>query len=166
MQTLTPTSRFVGLHSSSRRVGDRAILPNGLTRSASDSFDITKDFGTLKSSSQSTSNTASKQNPIFYKFKLDKDSKVRLTLENKRRFNPFTDLFNTPSVFATIFDSDKSSVQTLSKVDPGKSQKFTTKKLESGTYYLKVSVGGSKREVKYNLQVRRASSSFLGGLFG
>lgn len=163
MQTST-ASRFVGLQAS-RRWGDRAILPNGLTRSASDTFDISKDFGTLKSSSQSVSNTASKQNPIFYKFKLDKDSKVRVTLENKRRFNPFTDLFTTPSIFATIFDSDKSTVQTLSKVDPGKNRKLTSKKLDSGTYYLKVAVSGSKRDVRYNLQIRRASSGFLNGLF-
>jgi hypothetical protein len=138
------------------------LLSPSIRRSAS-LFDIDKDFGTLNSSKTKTaSSNASKQDPIYYRFKLDKRSGVRLTLENNRSFNPFTDLLKKPSVFAAVLNDNGRTLQTLSGVDPGKTDKFTTNKFDSGTYYLRVSVKGSNRSADYTLQVRRASS----GLFG
>jgi hypothetical protein len=137
-------------------------------RRSSSLFDIDKDFGTLSSSKTKTaSSTASKQDSIYYQFDIDKRSKVRLTLQNKRSFNPFTDLFKKPSVFASVLNESGRVLQTLSGVEPSDTKKFTTNKFDSGTYYLKVSVKGSNRSVDYTLQIRRASSGLFGtGIFG
>jgi hypothetical protein len=144
-----------------------ANLLSPAIRRSSSLFDIDKDFGTLSSSKTKTaSSTASKQDPVYYQFNLDKRSRARLTLQNNRSFNPFTDLFKKPSVFAAVLNESGRTLQTLSGVDPGKTDKFTTNKFDSGTYYLKVSVKGSSRSVDYTLQIRRASSGLLGtGLF-
>jgi hypothetical protein len=129
---------------------------------------IEKDFGTLKKSSSSEdSSKASKAEPLFYKFKLDKRSRVRVSLQNERSFNPFTDLLKQPSLVASVLDDRGSNLQTFNKVAPGKTKDFTTTdKLDSGNYFLKVTVAGSNRSVDYKLKVRRASSGVFGtGLF-
>jgi hypothetical protein len=130
-------------------------------------FEIKKNLGTLKSSSVEDSGTASKANPLFYKAKLEKRSRIRVSLDNQRTFNPFTDLLKQPSLVASVLDDRGRNLQTFDKVAPGKTQQFTTTdKLDSGNYFLKVTVAGSKRSVDYKLQVRRASSGLFGtGLF-
>lgn len=129
-------------------------------------FTLKKDFSTLKSSSFNDSDTASAAKPIYYQFKLDRRTKVKLTLDNQRRFNPFTDLLKAPNLFATVLDDDGRSVQASSKAGPGKSESFTTRSLDEGTYFLKMSISGSRRDVKYALKIRRASSGLFGtGLF-
>ncbi|HEY9641341.1 MAG TPA: hypothetical protein V6C57_12720 [Coleofasciculaceae cyanobacterium] len=153
---------------STRTFTNANLLSSPMIRRSSSLFDIDKDFGTLSSSKTKTaSSTASKQDSIYYQFTLDKRSKAQVTLQNNRSFNPFTDLFKKPSVFAAVLNESGSTLQTLASVDPGKTKKFTTNKFDSGTYYLKVSVKGSNRSVDYQLQIRRASSGLFGtGLFG
>ena len=143
-------------------------LASPLSRANSSSlFKIEKNFGTLKSSKVEDSSTASKADPLFYEFKLDKRSRVGVSVKNQRNFNPFTDLIKRPNLVTSVLDESGHSLQTFAKVGPGKNKQFTTTdKLDSGTYFLKVTVSGSKRSVDYNLQLRRASSGLFGtGLF-
>ncbi len=136
--------------------------------SSSPLFAIKKDFGTLKKSSSSEdSSKASKATPLFYQFDLDKRSRVRVSLQNERNFNPLTDLIKQPNLVASVLTDRGNSLQTFNKVAPGKTKDFTTTdKLDSGHYFLKVTVAGSNRSVDYKLKVRRASSGVFGtGLF-
>ena len=131
-------------------------------------FTIQKDFGTLKKSSSSEdSSKASKADPLFYKFKLDKRSRVRVSLQNQHSFNPVTDLLKQPNVVASVLNDRGNSLQTFNKVAPGKTKDFTTTdKLDSGSYFLKVTIAGSNRSADYKLKIRRASSGLFGtGLF-
>jgi hypothetical protein len=142
-------------------------LSRASASSSSPLFDIKKNLGTLKSSNVEDSSTASKATPLFYQFSLDKRSRVRVSLDNQRKFNPFTDLLKQPNLVASVLNDSGRSLQTFDKVAPGKTKQFTTTdKLDSGTYFLKVTVAGSKRSVDYKLQVRKASSGLFGtGLF-
>ncbi|MBD3880797.1 hypothetical protein IFO70_03405 [Phormidium tenue FACHB-886] len=152
---------------SAARSSAGSILPPLSRRASSDLFDIKRDFGTLKSSRKIDSDTAARDEPVYYKFNLEKRSKIRLSLENQRNFNPFTDLFKQPNVVAAVLNDRGRSLQTFDKVSPDKTEQFTSNRLDEGTYYLKISLTGSRRSVDYTLQVRRGSSGLLGtGLFG
>jgi hypothetical protein len=157
MTTFTPSFSLT-------RSNTSAILP---PRAGSSLFDVKRDFGTLSSSSRKTdSDTAAKDKPIYYKFNLEKSSRIRLTLENQRKFNPLKDLIKQPSVVANLLNDRGRSLEAFDKVGPDKSKSFTTDKLDEGSYFFKISLTGSKRSVDYKLQVRRASSGLLGtGLF-
>lgn len=135
----------------------RALNKNSAALQGQNGFNRFKeDIGTLKNRA-SFSDEVNESESNTYKFKLKRQAKLEVELENKEDLG-FFDLFGTKKrVQATLLNNSGKTLKSTDRVRPEDDDDFTIR-LQPGTYSIKIT-GRSENDVEYELKLKAGSSS-------
>lgn len=144
------------LTSSCNPIIDRsAVLPVSITRNSSD-FDIVANLGLLKRRARDR-DTISDKESLYYQFRVDRVTKVRLTLENRLEKDPVAGFFRDRSLFARFVDADGRRLSADSdSARPEETVSLLSRRFRPGIYYLRLKSNFSGN-IRYGIELRRAA---------
>jgi|GEM_PF-3772973 hypothetical protein len=125
------------------------------TRKTSD-FDIVANFGLLRRRA-SDADVISDKESLYYQFRVDRLTKVRMTLENRLERDPIAGFFRDRSLFGRFLDADGRRISRASdSARPEDTVALVSRRLRPGTYYLQLKSNFSD-DIRYRVQLRRTA---------
>ena len=115
-----------------------------------------ENIGTLKNRA-SFSDEVNKDEPNTYTFKLNRQTRLEVTLENEESLG-FFDVFGTKKrVQAELFNNNGKELKSTDRIRPEDEDDFNIS-LKPGTYSIKIT-GRSEKDVEYELKLRTGNNS-------
>ncbi|HEY9697371.1 MAG TPA: hypothetical protein V6D10_08915 [Trichocoleus sp.] len=127
------------------------------SRKAPAASDVIADFGFIKRRSRDASVISDKES-LYYKFSLDRVTKIRVSLENRLNSDFFAGFLADRSLFSQFLNSNGQKIGSASKsAKPEDTIGFVTRRLNPGVYYLQLKSNFSG-DIKYKLELQTTAN--------